>query len=385
MMVCNPFNSRFQGQADPRFRLSGMCPVRTPPYPPAKGCTERNALLNKTTVMNNIRIRPFYLSVNKNLAFGPKKDCFSPKIHRKSRPLNRSKSALQRSGVSIRLLAAIIVLAGMCTFTQAQSELPFRLVNGNLIVVALVAGDNGPFNFILDTGADTTIVDSSLAARLSLVPLKPVRQTTLSGVQTLSRSLLVSLSAGSSQVNNLPVIVQDLGALRRIDSHIQGIVGQDFLSHFNYLLDYRRRTIRIEAANEIRNALEGDRVSIESRGNRMIVPSLGVSLRRAPLRLLLDSGASSLVLIRKGSKALEVPFFQNVQKITSSGNVSLGVGRVRKLMVGSEQFDNVAVSLSAAEPVETIGDGLLPTALFDALYVNNREGFVVFNPRHRKN
>jgi hypothetical protein len=32
-----------------------------------------------------------------------------------------------------------------------------------------------------------------------------------------------------------------------------------------------------------------------------------------------------------------------------------------------------------------MGDGLLPTILFRAVYVNNRDGFVVFNPRTRKN
>jgi hypothetical protein len=55
------------------------------------------------------------------------------------------------------------------------------------------------------------------------------------------------------------------------------------------------------------------------------------------------------------------------------------------LTIGSEQFHNIAVALPAAEPAERIGDGLLPTVLFQALYVNNLEHFIVLNPQDRKN
>lgn len=288
------------------------------------------------------------------------------------------------SGLAISL-AIVIFAAAACPHAQSQSEIPFRLVNGNLIVVSLASGKNGPFNFVLDTGADTTIVDSALASRLSLASLRPVQQTTLAGIRTLNRILIPAVSVGSAKVHNLPVLVEDLARLRQLDSRIQGIVGQDFLSHFNYLLDYRRRVLRIEAASEIQDTLQGDRVSIKARGNRMIVASEGQSLRRANLHLLLDSGASSLVLIRSGSLALNVPAFRSVQEATSSGNMNLRTGLVRKLSVGSEHFHDIEVALSEAEPQESIGDGLLPTTLFQALYVNNREGFVVFNPRGRKN
>jgi predicted aspartyl protease len=286
--------------------------------------------------------------------------------------------------VTIEHAIAISIITLICRQAQSQSEIPFRLVNGNLIVVTMTSGGTRHFDFVLDTGADTTIVDSRLAARLSKVELRHVEQSTLAGVQSLSVSSVAVLSAGSAQVRNLQVLVQDLARLRLLDSHIQGILGQDFLSHFNYLLDYRRHVIRIEAANEIEDALEGDRIKIEAVENRMIVASEGQSLRRAKLRLLLDSGASLLVLIRKGAQALDVPALGSVQEITSSGSVSLPKGRVQMLTVGSQEFHNIDAVLSAVEPTEQIGDGLLPTTLFDTLYVNNRDGFVVLNPRVRK-
>jgi hypothetical protein len=39
------------------------------------------------------------------------------------------------------------------------------------------------------------------------------------------------------------------------------------------------------------------------------------------------------------------------------------------------------LAASSTVSASQAGDGLLPTSLFHSFYVNNRENFVVFNPR----
>jgi len=287
-------------------------------------------------------------------------------------------------GLAVRVALFYFTLAGFGQIIRAQAEIPFRTASNTLIIIALTVNGEGPFNFIVDTGADTTIVDQSLASKVSLPPVSRVQQTTLAGVQTLARGSMQTLSAGPVKVENLPVLVQDLSELRKLDSHVDGIAGQNFLAQFNYLLDYRKHVIQIELGNEIRDAIGGDRLPMESSGNRMFVASEAQSLDHAKLRLLLDSGANSIVLLRHASRILDVPPQETGLENTSSGPVRLGVGRIRLLTIGSEQFHNITVALPAAEPAERIGDGLLPTVLFQALYVNNREGFVVLNPRQKE-
>ena len=289
------------------------------------------------------------------------------------------------AGLAIKVALFYLIAAGVCQSIQAQSEVRFRLAHDTLIVVSLMANEEGPFDFVLDTGADTTIVDPSIVPRLSLVPLDSQQQTTLAGVQTLTRGSMRILKVGPTQVGNLVVLVQDLAELRKLDSHIEGIVGQDFLSHFNYLLDYRSHVVHIEQANEIQDAIQGDQVSLEAADNRMLVASEARSRNHATLHLLLDSGANSIVLLRTASQALNLQTQASGVEMTSSGQVGLRVARVHELLVGSEEFHDIAVALPAADPAERIGDGLLPTAFFRALYVNNKKGFVVFNPRVKKN
>jgi predicted aspartyl protease len=286
--------------------------------------------------------------------------------------------------LAVRAALFYFTLGGICQSIEAQSEIRFRLVHNTLIVVSLMAGREGPFDFVLDTGADTSIVDPSIAAKLSLLPLDQTDQTTLAGVQTLRRGSIPILSIGPAQAKNVTVLVQDLSEIHKLDPQLEGIAGQNFLSHFNYLIDYRKHALRIEQAVEIQQSLEGDRVAIEAVENRMLINSEGQSRKRAKVLLLLDSGANSLLLLHSASQALDISSQQSGLETTSAGQVGLAVGRVKMLRVGSQEFHDIPVALPAIGPAEHIGDGLLPMALFQAVYVNNRDGFVIFNPRVRK-
>jgi predicted aspartyl protease len=284
--------------------------------------------------------------------------------------------------LAIKVLLALVVLAGKSKGLAAQTELHFRTVNDNLIVASLQSGQKEDFDFILDTGADTTIIDPSIAARLGFQAIDRIPQTTLSGVQKVTRGSIRSLSAGSAQTDHLVVLVEDLSALRRIDGKIRGIAGQNFLAHFNYLLDYRRHTVTFENGTEIDGAVAGQRVPIDARENRMLVTLM--TGNQNSLTLMLDSGASQVVLLRAASKAIDPARQTTAVLTTSTGQAAVLKGSIRELRIGSERLRDVPATASLAQPAERIGDGMLPTSLFQALYVNNRESFVVFNPRESR-
>jgi hypothetical protein len=290
------------------------------------------------------------------------------------------------AGLAVRCAVFYFTLGGICHSLWAQSEVKFRQAEKTVIVVSLTANNQGPFDFVLDTGTDTCIVEPELARQLSLVALDRLEMHTFARTQMLVRSSIGVLAAGSAHAENVEVLIQDLPELRRIDSHLRGIVGQNFLSHWNYLLDYHRHTLRFEMANEIELAIEGERVPIDTRENKMLVASEAQAQGRARLRLLLDSGTNSVILMPKASQAID-PSSQAWLTAANGLQAGMKTGRVRELMVGSQQFHDLAVGVAtpSAGYEGRIEDGLLPTALFQSLYVNNHENFVVFNPRMKKN
>jgi hypothetical protein len=278
---------------------------------------------------------------------------------------------------------------------SAQQLVPFRLVHDTFAVVSVQVNGQGPFDFILDTGTDTTIVDRELAARLQLVPMDRLTLSTPGGKQILARSWVRRLVVGSATLSDVEVLLQDTSSLRQLDSRIRGILGLNFFSHFNFLLDYRRRSLRFEVANELRDSTQGEHVSLGATGGKMLVESEIRSGGETKALLLLDSGVNEMVLFRKGENLRRAP--SNMQ-MTVGGPVaipqSMSVGLIETLRIGKQEFRDLRFSFLRGRvdgrsadvyPGDfRAEDGLLPTVLFRALYVNNREGYVVFNPKFEK-
>jgi hypothetical protein len=109
------------------------------------------------------------------------------------------------------------------------------------------------------------------------------------------------------------------------------------------------------------------------------MPSLGI----AKARLLLDSGSTDLVLFRKMEQLKALLPSRSFSLVNSQGDSrEVTVLRINALTIGDQHFHGIKLALLPPGAGESRPeDGLLPTILFRALYVNNREGFVIFNPR----
>ena len=283
----------------------------------------------------------------------------------------------------VALVCLALLSAAGCPVAYAASEVRFQLVRDALIIVPVTVDGEGPFYFVLDTGADTTILDLGLAKRLSLLTLQSAREVTIANSRAVNVSRVPRLRLGAALVEGLPVLEEDLSSLRRMDGRIAGVVGQDFLSRFDYLLDYRARSFRIEEGHEIQDGIRGDPLLLESGHTRMIVAAEADARGHATLRLLLDSGANALVLMGPASNDLHCRIVEQGVESSAGGAVILGMARV-DLRVASYEFRDLPVSLVAGDSSPGIEDGLLPTALFERLYVSNSRRFVILNPHVRK-
>ncbi|HEY7404596.1 MAG TPA: aspartyl protease family protein [Candidatus Angelobacter sp.] len=268
---------------------------------------------------------------------------------------------------------------------STQDQLQFRLIQDTLVVVAIRINDLGPFDFILDTGTDTTLVDPRLASSLQLVPLDRMTLTTPIGKQVLVRTALGKVVLGSATASDVEGLVQDMPALRKLSPHIRGILGQNFLSHFNYVLDYRHKFLYFESENELRDSSLGARVPLEAPG-RMVIQSEISPLGVGKARLLLDSAANNLVLFRRLERLGPLQQGED-SSVTDSRNAARTstLVRIDSLTICDQHLHDLKLAyLPPGIGDSRFEDGLLPTILFRALYVNNREGFVVLNPRFAK-
>ena len=144
------------------------------------------------------------------------------------------------------LLASLILLALPAAHGEAHcpgnvASLTLRLVQGSLIVIPIEINHSGPYDFVVDTGAQVTTVEPTLAAELGLIAQGT---TGVGGVATYARTAfayLDSIEAGQHSVSNALAVIQEMTQLKAADRRIRGILGANFLEHFDLLIDNGRQ------------------------------------------------------------------------------------------------------------------------------------------------
>lgn len=154
-----------------------------------------------------------------------------------------------------------------------------------------------------------------------------------------------------------------LDAIHNFSPDIQGVLGQWFLSQFDYTLDLRGKRLEFGTQPDP----NGTRVPLRMINGRL---ALSTSLGN----LILDSGASRLVLF--GVKP-DIGLGGNREWRTVAGSQEVGMVSIKPLIIEGRTIwhgDAVAIP-NRSEPGV---DGLMPLSLFKAIYVCNSEGYVVF-------
>jgi hypothetical protein len=274
------------------------------------------------------------------------------------------------------------------------ASLPFHLVQRSRIIVSIVINHTGPYPFLLDTGTRFTVVDPLLAAELHLKfqglaeVVGPVFSTYASFAD------LDLLEAGSHSVVNHPVAVQDLQPLQTADLHFRGIVGGDFLEHFDVLVDYAHSMLCLDDTKVMQAAVKGGHIALVTRPETpdglsltaiplILVHLSGIGARQ--LLLTLDSGTNASFLF---SHAL-YPTPALLEAGQKNGYGGDGVKREfsilppQSMQIGSLNIQKVSFAVpvgSAENALTSREDGLLTTVLFRRVFISYADRFVVLDP-----
>ncbi len=115
--------------------------------------------------------------------------------------------------------------------------------NGNLIIVDGTVNGRDTIKFILDTGAELTLIPRSLVQQLA-ISLDSSIDTPVTGIGgTIIAQLtkIGSLKVGEAEVRNLDVVIIENALLTG-----QGLLGGDFLGQFRVGIDYTKNQLILE-------------------------------------------------------------------------------------------------------------------------------------------
>jgi predicted aspartyl protease len=197
--------------------------------------------------------------------------------------------------------------------SASEAEVPFKLYNGNLIIVKATIGMIKDVNMILDTGTSPTAINQVMADRLKLRGESGLLQT-LNGTIQAQSIISPHIRIGPMHAESIRVVVQDLSFMERsLGISLGGIAGLDILSTGSFTIDYRRRKINFGPIAASEKA-----VHFETQ-----IPYLSVKARIEghEVRLLVDSGTWGLLVYRNrlGTSPEQLHVDPNASITTASG------------------------------------------------------------------
>jgi predicted aspartyl protease len=133
---------------------------------------------------------------------------------------------------------------------SAAGETIFELAGhgGAALIVPVHINGQGPFDFVLDTGATLTCIDHRLASRLALPEVTGVvgMGAGIGSSGRLKLAKIDSLRIGQTTAHDVQGCVLSLENLRGIGLEPDGLVGLNVLKEFRVTLDFERSVVRLE-------------------------------------------------------------------------------------------------------------------------------------------
>lgn len=231
------------------------------------------------------------------------------------------------------------------------TEVNFRLAGGAqpLILVPASVNNDGPHEFILDTGAGISLLTPELAERVGVAVTESKEGMGAGGKLTISLGVAESLSIGEANAENVQVAITSelhrIGAV--IGAKVDGNVGYSYLKSFRLILDYQKLTLQLIQAEHKSNG--GGNSSGTEIKFKLAHPSKPLIIiptfvnDEGPFIFALDTGASTTVVSSEVAQLLGIES-TGIPQMTGAGGAMQGSrGVVRSLAVGNAKLENLAV------------------------------------------
>jgi predicted aspartyl protease len=160
------------------------------------------------------------------------------------------------------------------------------------LTVAVTIGGQGPFDFMIDTGAQATVLSRELADRLQLTDRTPA---TLIGLVSKVATETVAVDSLLLGEHNFSISHAPLVDAVHLGSGVDGILGIDGLQERRVLIDFIRRRIEVADAAQL-GGNRGYEIIVRARrklGQLIITDAVVDGVRTA---VLVDTGAQSSII-----------------------------------------------------------------------------------------
>jgi predicted aspartyl protease len=189
---------------------------------------------------------------------------------------------------------------------------PTRLDRVGRIVVPVMIDGKGPFRFLVDTGADGSLVSAALASQLGLVPYQLTNEQVegTTGTEDLPWVTIDSMSIGSIVKHDVRMPVSRSPVMSGLD----GILGMAGFGAVRVLVDFHNNKVAVNRSTRTLPTSYLDIHAQRSPGGLLIIPA---RVGDIPVEAVIDTGATETL----GNAALRKALLREAEANAASAQI----------------------------------------------------------------
>jgi predicted aspartyl protease len=237
------------------------------------------------------------------------------------------------------------------TLAIGGDDIKARKVETRLTVEVHVNGR--PYQFLVDSGADTSVVGMRIASDLQLPMTTPAILHGMTASARVDRVRVDELKLGIATFHEL-----ELPALHEADLGGAGMIGIDALVEQRLMLDFEKRVIKAEDARIPAKMMDGE-IVVTARRRRGQLILTQVKAAGLPLEAVVDTGSQITIgnlalrdkLVRRARKKLTTIEVTGVTGAT----IQMQLARISELKLGSITLRDVPIAFADVPPFTVFG------------------------------
>jgi predicted aspartyl protease len=242
------------------------------------------------------------------------------------------------------------------------------------MTVPVNIGSQGPFPFVVDTGAERTSIAQELARDLRLSLGNRARLHSMTEVSQIQTVLIPALEVGGRSVRGIHA-----PALQRRYIGAEGILGVDSLQSQRVSFDFLRQQMTVTNSRRREESWPADTIVVTARNRLGHLVLVDASVDGQKVWVILDTGAQTTVannvlrrkLEAKGRLRTTVPVL--LQSVTG-GHMLADQTTVKRIRLGGIDINDMPVAFADVHPFTKLGLTDRPALLLgmDALRLFDR-------------
>ena len=222
------------------------------------------------------------------------------------------------------------------------------------LTLAVMVNGQGPFDFLIDTGSDRTVISRELAATLKLAQGPSVTMHESAGVEDVQTVIIDHLTIGNHKIDHI-----EAPALSAANLGAAGMLGVDALHDLHIVMDFK--AMRLSSSPSRPEQMDGHTIVVRGRSRFGQLILVDAQVHGVPVYVVLDSGSQlsvgnpALLKLLTGGKPSKDPRIEAQIVSVSGRKMTVELDDIAETHIGGLEIRNMAMAFAQLHTFDRFG------------------------------